>query len=83
MLRVSLDTNVLLDLTLRREPWLSEAQAMWDARDAHQIIGYVPASSLTDLYYISRKQIWEYAGQRRPSLLPGKLRDMRGKSPDR
>jgi len=24
------DTNVLLDLALRREPWLSEAQTMWD-----------------------------------------------------
>ena len=57
MLRVLLDTNVLLDLALRREPWLTEAQTMWDARDAHQIICYVPASSLTDLYYISRKQI--------------------------
>lgn len=57
MLRVLLDTNVLLDLTLRREPWLTQAQAMWDARDARQITCYVPASSLTDIYYISRKQI--------------------------
>lgn len=30
---------------------------MWDARDARQIVCYVPASSLTDIYYISRKQI--------------------------
>lgn len=57
MLRVLLDTNVLLDLTLRREPWLTQAKAMWDARDARQISCYVPASSLTDIYYISRKQI--------------------------
>lgn len=30
---------------------------MWDARDALQVICYVPASALTDLYYIGRKQI--------------------------
>lgn len=30
---------------------------MWDARDARQIICYVPASTRTDIYYISRKQI--------------------------
>lgn len=52
-----LDTNILLDLTLRREPWLTQARAMWDARDAQQITCYVPASSLTDVYYVSRKQI--------------------------
>ena len=57
MLRVLLDTNILLDLTLRREPWLTEAQVMWNARDARQIVCYVPASALTDLYYISRKHI--------------------------
>ncbi len=57
MLRVLLDTNVLLDLALWRDPGLTEAQTMWYARDAHQVICYVPASSLTDLYYISRKQI--------------------------
>lgn len=57
MLRVLLDTNVLLDLALRREPWLTEARSMWDARDAREIICYVPASALTDLYYISRKQV--------------------------
>ena len=57
MLRVLLDTNVVLDLTLRREPWLTEARAMWDVRDTRQIICYVPASTLTDLYYISRKKV--------------------------
>ncbi len=57
VLRVLLDTNVILDLVLRREPWLSQAQAMWDVRDAKQITCYVPASSLTDVFYISRKQI--------------------------
>lgn len=57
MLRVLLDTNVLLDLALRREPWLTQAQPMWDARDSHEVVCYVPASALTDLYYISRKHI--------------------------
>ena len=33
-LRVLVDTSVLLDLTLSREPWFTEARPLWDARDA-------------------------------------------------
>ena len=54
-LRVLIDTNVVLDLMLRREPWCTEAQPLVDAREAGQIIGYLPASVLTDIFYISRR----------------------------
>lgn len=55
-LRVLLDTNVLLDLFLNRVPWLTEAQPMWEARDDGRLRAYIPASVLTDVFYITRKQ---------------------------
>src|SRR5215469_5808251 len=54
--RVLLDTNVVLELLLR-QPWLGQAQPMWDARDAGTIIACLPVSALTNIYYIGRRQI--------------------------
>lgn len=56
-LRVLLDTNVALDWLLDRKPWADAAQPFWDARDADQIACYMPASALTDVFYIARRQI--------------------------
>lgn len=52
-----LDTNVVLDWLLDRKPWSDEAKPLWDARDADQLVGYLPASVLTDVFYIARRQI--------------------------
>lgn len=56
-LRVLVDTNVVLDQLLRREPWFSQAQPFWQARDTGQLVAYLPASVLTDIYYIGRKEV--------------------------
>jgi predicted nucleic acid-binding protein len=56
-LRVLVDTNVMLDQLLRRDPWFTQAQPFWQARDMRQIKTYLPASSLTDLYYIGAKRV--------------------------
>ena len=56
-IRVLLDTNVALDLFLEREPWFTQARPLWDAREAGQLIACLSASTLTDIYYISRKQV--------------------------
>lgn len=55
--RVLLDTNIVLDLLLRRQPWFNQAQPMWDARDAGTVIACLPTSALTNIYYIGRKQV--------------------------
>ncbi len=57
VLRVLADTSVVLDLLLARQPWLSQAQPMWDARDAGRLFVHLPASALTDIFYICRKQV--------------------------
>ena len=54
-LRALLDTNVVLDWLLDRAPWAAAAQPLWDARDAGQVIAYLPASTLTDVFYIIRR----------------------------
>lgn len=47
----------MLDQLLRHEPRFTEAQAFWQARDAGLLTAYLPASALTDIFYISRRQV--------------------------
>lgn len=57
IVRVLLDTNVVLDWLLDRSPWADEALPLWQARDTGRIIAYIPASVLTDIFYIARRQV--------------------------
>jgi predicted nucleic acid-binding protein len=56
MTRVLIDTNVVLDVLLRREPWVVDAAAVWQLCSSGTITGYIGASSFTDIYYIARRQ---------------------------
>ena len=53
--RVLLDTNVVLDVLLKREPGLAEAQALWRAVDDERLTAFLPASVLTDIFYVARR----------------------------
>lgn len=55
MIRVLLDTNVVLDVLLGREPWRVEAEAIWKAHHDGRIAAYVTASSVTDVFYVARR----------------------------
>jgi predicted nucleic acid-binding protein len=56
-MRVLLDTNVVLDLLLERDPWRAEAEAIaWAGADG-RVEARVCASSITDIYYISAKLV--------------------------
>ena len=54
-MRVLIDTNIVLDFLLQREPFSQEAELLFQAIDASEIIGYVTATTLTDIFYISRR----------------------------
>ncbi|MEG4403750.1 PIN domain-containing protein [Microcoleus sp. MON2_D5] len=54
-MRVLIDTNIVLDFLLQREPFFQDADLLFQAIDAGQLIGYVTATTLTDIFYISRK----------------------------
>jgi predicted nucleic acid-binding protein len=59
--RVLVDTNIVLDFLLQREPFFRDAELLFQAIEAEQIIGYVTATTLTDIFYISRKQTRDIA----------------------
>ena len=54
-MQVLFDTNVVLDALLKRAPWDADAAACWKASDEGRIMGCLTASTLTDIFYISRK----------------------------
>jgi predicted nucleic acid-binding protein len=56
-MRILFDTNIVLDVLLKREPWATEARAVWRASDEGLITGHILASVLTDIFYIAHKQV--------------------------
>lgn len=54
-MRVLLDTNVVLDVLLRRGDWVSQGEVVWQESVAGRLEGCITASSLTDVFYIARR----------------------------
>ena len=54
-MRVLIDTNVVLDFLLEREPFFQDAELLFQAIASEQVIGYVSATTLTDIFYIARR----------------------------
>ena len=54
-MRVLVDTNILLDFLLQREPFFQNADLLFQAIGSGRIVGYVTATTLTDIYYIARR----------------------------
>ena len=57
MIRVVLDTNIVLDTLLKREPWFEDSARVWQACADGAIDGHIAATELTNLYYIARKLV--------------------------
>ena len=55
MKQVLIDPNIILDITLQRNPFFEIADQIFGKIDEGEIKGYVTASSVTDIYYVSRK----------------------------
>ena len=56
---VLLDTKVLLDVLLGREPFAADSAKVYDACDRGRLTGFLCASAVTDLFYIIRKATGE------------------------
>lgn len=65
-MRMLIDTNVILDWLMRREPFHESARRVMEESIFGDIDGYISAHSLTDLFYILRK---DFDTGRRKSLL--------------
>ena len=61
-MRILLDTNVVLDVALEREPFCEAAAKILDASDFRRFHLFITASSATDLYYVLRKEKGREAG---------------------
>ncbi len=56
MTNILLDTNVLLDICLNRTPFVDDALEIFKAIELKKIKGHVTATTITDIYFIARKQ---------------------------
>ena len=60
MLKVLLDTNILLDVILKRDPWMEYGKSILEAgRDGRRMEAYVASLSLKDVYFVSTKILGE------------------------
>jgi predicted nucleic acid-binding protein len=54
-LKVLIDTNIIVDVALERQPFYPDSQKILSIAYHQQIEGYISASTVSDLYYIIRK----------------------------
>jgi predicted nucleic acid-binding protein len=54
-MNVLIDLNVLLDISLKRQPWVSAAQRLVDAHHQGKVLGCVTASAVPTLFYLMRR----------------------------
>ncbi len=55
-MKVLLDTNIIIDVALERQPYVTNSETVLAFVEQRQIEGYISASTISDLYYIIRKQ---------------------------
>lgn len=54
-MKLLIDTNVILDVILAREPWVGDAQAVLDAIERSRAEGYVASHAITTVDYVVAK----------------------------
>ena len=54
-MRALLDTNIVLDLLMKREPFAQDAAAIWEANRQGRFDGYVSAVTPITVFYVARK----------------------------
>ena len=73
-MRVLVDTNIFLDDLLDREQFGTEAKALFEAIQSQRIEGYVSATTVTDIFYIVRKQKGIYIAKQAVSDILGGMK---------
>lgn len=54
-MRILVDTNIILDFLLQREPFFQDAEALFQRIASGHLVGYITATTLTDVFYIARR----------------------------
>ena len=63
-MKLLIDTNVVLDVLLQREPFCRTAAEVLNLAQRDDVREYVSASAITDIYYIANKQLKDCAAVR-------------------
>ncbi len=56
-MKILLDTNVVLDLLLDREPWSKAAAKLFSRIESGALEGYLGATTVTTIYYLATKAV--------------------------
>ncbi len=56
-MKILIDTNVIIDVLLNREPFADNSSAVLKLCEQKSLIGYITATTITDIYYILYKKI--------------------------
>ncbi len=54
-MKILIDTNVILDIVLERQPFVEDAEKLLDMAQQANFELFLTATTITDLYYIARK----------------------------
>jgi predicted nucleic acid-binding protein len=55
-MRLLFDTNIILDIALNREPHYKDSADIFKKIDNKSIFGFITATTITDIYYIAKKE---------------------------
>jgi predicted nucleic acid-binding protein len=53
--KILIDTNVVLDLILERQPFVEDAILLFEQIEQGKLEGYIAATTITNIFYIIRK----------------------------
>ena len=56
-MRCMIDTNIILDVLMEREPFFENSKAVLSLCEEKKIQGFISASAATDIFYIIRKAL--------------------------
>ena len=54
-MRMMIDTNIIIDVLLEREPFYAHSKTVLDLCENKDIYGFISASAATDIFYLIRK----------------------------
>jgi predicted nucleic acid-binding protein len=68
-MNVFVDTNILLDVLARREPFYADSAEVWTLAETGRIVGFASTLSLPNLYYLLRRTKGQQSARKALSIL--------------
>ena len=56
-MKILVDTNVILDVILHRDPFYDDSRAVYNLFERRKCTGCVSYSTITDIFYLARKEL--------------------------